>query len=673
MQVSDNFPNGQRPTPRAGGEPPGRPSAPEPGIRPRPPMSPATRAWFLGLVAWTIVLSFYRLDDGAGFEPVDCWVAQPSREMHEHIQAEGWRGLITPYLSGELFLHKSPGPYWAVNLSAYLRGEGVDETTVRTPGAVAAVVLVMTIFWLTRRIAGDRAAIFAGYAAAGSVFILYWSHRGCADLSVTALLTLSLACLWIGSESEPPGWRRIALWMLGYFFAGLAMIDKMPMPLVCVGIPALLYVLLRNRWRILASPWHILGLVLFLLPWLPWALTIAFKIPAALPKWRVEYWDRITGDLPNVTGQFTWYFYLMYVGVALALAFPFSLSIPRAIGRAFRRAPGVDRNGQWFVLIWFLGLFVFFTLSTGKETRYFLPAMPPLLVMLGIELAAFFDPQRPARPQWDRRGFWAVAVLVPLGFIGCGFALRNWYNKNVTAGMFPWSDVLWPAVGGAVILAGGMICAAWLYRRRKEHASFAALVGVMWLAWLWLWPTLMPRIGSQAAYKDFAAQLAALDGRYRGDLRQVAHHDPRILWYSDVRYPRLIDQLEMLEQEGGERDLAWERQQYGEKMVEILAQDESTLMVISYDQYCEFQTQAPLALAAQGRTMPMSHIWLQSRLGRVDRHYLLFSSQPPPWPEPDLQVRGREAGRIAEAQEKAARLLQDRQAATTQSQPAPVE
>ena len=514
-------------------------------------MKPATAAWFLGLVAWTIIVSFYRLDDGAGFEPVDCWVAQPSREMHEHIQAEGWRGLIKPYFSGELFLHKSPGPYWAVNLAAFVRGAGINETTVRTPGALASVLLVVTVFWLTRRIAGDRAAIFAGYAAAGSIFVVYWSHRGSADLSVTALLTLSLACLWIGSESEPPGWKRVVLWLLGYLSAGLAMIYKMPMPLVCVGIPAVLYVLLRNRWRIFASPWHLLGLVLFVLPWLPWALAIVSEIPAALPKWRVEYWDRITGDLPNVSAQFAWYFYLMYVGVALLLAFPFSLSIPNAVARAFRRSENVNSSGQWFILIWFLSLFVFFTISTGKETRYFLPAMPPLFVMLGIELAAFFDPQRPARPALDRLGFWAVAILTPIGLVACSFALHNWYNKNVTAGMFAWNEVLRPAVVGAVIFGTGAITAARLYAGRRENASFAALVATIWLAWLWLWPTLMPLIGSQAAYRDFAAQLAGLNDQHRSHLRHVAHHDPRVIWYSDVRFPRLIDQLEMLQAEGG--------------------------------------------------------------------------------------------------------------------------
>src|SRR5439155_11758744 len=100
------------------------------------------------------------------------------------------------------------------------------------------------------------------------------------------------------------------------FAAGLAMLYKQPMPLLGVGLPAVLYVLLCNRWRIFASWWHVLGVVLFLLPWLPWWIALAglqMQASAAsgeatgflttLHKWRVEYIDRVTGDLPNIEEQ----------------------------------------------------------------------------------------------------------------------------------------------------------------------------------------------------------------------------------------------------------------------------------------------------------------------------------------------------------------------------------
>jgi 4-amino-4-deoxy-L-arabinose transferase-like glycosyltransferase len=611
-------------------------------------MAPVTWAWFIALLGWTALLSFYQLDGGGGLEPVDAWVAQPAREMYENTAAMfanrgeagwQWRPLVIPQFCGETRLQKSPGAYWAVALTAYLRGEPVDEVSARIPNATFAVLFVITVFWLARRIAGDRAAIFAGFAAASSAAVLHWSHSAASDMGVATLCAMSLACLWVGSESEPAGWKRYALWLLGYFFAGLAMLYKMPLPLVCVGLPAFLYVLLRNRWRIFASWWHLLGLALFLLPWLPWALAVWHFEPMAIYKWRAEYFDRVTGDLPNVNDQKAWFWYLFYVGVALLLAIPYSLSVPAALARAFRRQQNVNRDGTLFALIWFVSLLVFLTVAVGKETRYFLPAMPPLFILLGVELAAFFDPDRPVRRRLGKLGFWAVCTLVPAALVGLAYVVyRELWQQHISRGIATWGEVWQPYAVAAVIFAAGAILAASLYVRRRENASFAALAGTMWLAWLWVWPYLMPVVSSQAPFKDFAAQLATLSPEHKACLRQVAQQDPRIIWYSDVRFPRIIDQLKLLEMVGGKRDLERETLILGEEMVRQLQGNQLILFVSTPRHYILFHTAARELLALEGKRAPDTHIWRMATKGRLDRRYLLYGNQPPPWEEPELPV-----------------------------------
>ena len=630
-------------------------------------MGAQTWAWLAALVGWTVVLAFQNLDGGAGLEPVEAWVAQPAREMYENIRdmlagrAQAgwqWRPLVIPEFCGETRLQKSPGAYWTVILTAALRGTPPDEICARIPNATFAVLLVITVFWLTRRIAGDRAAIFAGFAAASSTMVLYWSHNAASDMGVATLITMSLACLWVGSEDEPPGSRRVALWLLGYLLAGLAMIYKMPLPVPCIGLPALLYVLLRRRWAIFASGWHLVGLVLFLLPWLPWALAAWHFEPMAIYKWRVEYLDRVTGELPNVETQRDWYWFLFYVGVAFLLAVPYSLSIPGAVARVFRRPTDANRDGLWFALIWFVSLLMFFTVAVGKETRYFLPAMPPLFVLLGIELAAFFSPDRPLRPQLDRLGFWSVCVLVPAGLIALGIVLhRNFWRKHLAEGICTWPEILRPYVVAAAVFAGGAILAAWLYRRRREHGAFAVLVATMWLGWVWTWACFMPIAASQAPFKDFAAQLQALSPEYQARLRQIAQQDPRIIWYGDVRFPRLIDQLELLESMGGSRDLSRELRVVGQEMIRGLEADDLALYVSSAAHYVLFHADAQVELEQQGRSLPETHVWLIARKGHWSRRYVLFSNRPPPWPEPALpaEMRARLEERVARRRATATR------------------
>ena len=331
----------------------------------RGPLTPATSGWLLALVGWTLLLSFYHLDGGAAFEPIDCWVAQTAREMQD---AGEW---LVPRFSGETRMQKSPGPYWVVMLASQALGRPVDQVAARLPNVVAGVLLVLTVFWLTRRIGGDRAAIFAGFATASSAFILHWSHRGASDLGLTAFTTISLAALWVAYGDEPPGRKRTLLVLLAYFAAGCGMLYKMPMPLACIGAPAFFYLLLRNRWRVLASPIHLLGLVLFLLPWLPWAIMVMQAEPTAWAKWKVEFLDRFTGDLPNVEEQKQWRFYFTYLLMPIVYCLPYSLSLPGALWRGLRRDPRVNRDGMLCMVIWFLSLLAFFTASTGKEWRYF--------------------------------------------------------------------------------------------------------------------------------------------------------------------------------------------------------------------------------------------------------------------------------------------------------------
>lgn len=587
---------------------------------------------FLMLAAATL-LSFYHLSGGAGFEPTDCWVAQTAREMSE---VPGWRGWIVPRFSGETRLQKSPGPYWAVMTISQILGRPIDEVTARIPNGLAAITLVITVVWLTRHIAGQRAALYAGFALTASGLVLYWSHRGASDLGLAALTSVSLAFVY-AAATEERATRRGWLWLAAYFTAGLGMLYKLPMPVVCVGLPALAFVLFTGRWRLLLSGWHLIGLALFCVPWVPWAATVIMTEPTAVYKWRTEFIDRFTGNLPNVEQNKHWEFFFLYPITALIYCLPFSLSLPGALRRAVRSDESIDRSGRVFLLCWFLSHLAFFTAATGKETRYFLPAMPPLFVLLGVELAHFFDPLRERNERWQRLGFTALLVGLPVAMVAVFFGLRTWYRQIGQIEGTEWSAVIWPFGVTCAILGTGVVICAVLYRRGAGNAAFGALVATVWGTWLWIWPNLMPILVSQKPFRDFAAQMNARIPRdYDPVIRQIGTQDSRIIWYGDRRFPRIIDQLELLRLQGGQRSLKREMMFIGEEMVKQLRSEQLVLMVIHRFDFIEFKLRGPEELAKRGEEMPPIHLWLQARFGGAARQFLVFGNQPPPWPEPAL-------------------------------------
>lgn len=608
--------------------------------------SSTTTAWFIALMGWSLLVCMYDLSGGAVFEGTDCWVAQTAREMQ---QRDEW---IMPYFSGEQRLQKSPGPYWAVMIASYLRGQPVDEVAARIPNSLGAVGLVAVIFWLTRRIAGDRAAIFAGFATAASGMILYCTGRGAADLGMTFFSTLSLAALWVGLADEPPGRRRNLYLLLAYFAAGLCMLYKMPMPLVTVGIPAICSLVFQKRWAALKNPWHLVGLILFLLPWAPWIVAVVegrmdgdWEI--AWAKWRVEYVDRMTGELPNVEANKQWFFYLFYIGLAFVYVLPFSLSLPAAVTRAFKRDPSVDDDGRRFMAIWFLSLLVFFTISTGKEGRYFLPVMPPLFVLLGIELSWFFDPNRESHP----RGAWAVAMLLAV-LIPVGSVVGGWYlNKQFSdpRDPFQWVDLRIPYIGLSVITAIGLTASAINFARRRANLSFAVLVATIWIGWFWSWSKLMPVYRAQRGDVSFSMQLHDLVQGHPdlpNHMYQVAQQNPTITWHSDVRFPRVIDQLDLLREQDYHRDYSTEVRLVATKMLERLRGDDLALFVATREHYLLFLGQAPALAQELGFPMPETHLWLQSEEGPERHQTILFGNQQPPYEAPSLNppATEREAG-----------------------------
>ncbi len=611
------------------------------------PTSSWTTGWFIALMGWTTLMSFYHLGSISGFATTtDAWVAQTAREMRESGE---W---IVPHFAGEPFLQKSPGPYWAVILISLLRGTPVDEFATRAPNALAAVVMIATLFWMTRRIGGDRAAVFAGFAASGSIFVLYWSHRGNAELALACCVTVSLACLWMASHGDTSGWKRKAFWLIGYFAAGVGMIYKMPMPLVCVGVPAFFYLLLRRRWRVLWNKWHLLGLVLFVLPWLPWVIALCLREPMALDKWRVEFVDRFTGAMPNQQDvQGDWRRYFMYLIPPVLWCLPFSLSLPRAIVRGVRKDDRYDRDGMLFMLIWFFSLFMFFTASAGKELRYFLPAMPPLFVLLGCELAVFFDPQRSTTSRRDNAGAIAVWILVPVAVASGYFGLRIWQKHNDFVAM---ADLVPPYLVAGGILVAGTAVSAWFYRGRRENVAFGALVATMWVLFGWVLPNLLPLIESQQPVRDIARQLSTkLPAEYRSRLRNIGDHDPRLIWLTDLRYPRVYDQLELLDLQGGRRSLEFEKREVGKRMVDLLSAPDPILFVASRPDYVLFMLEAPRELAKEGRTMPPVHIWLQTEIGQKYHRKIIFGNKVPPWGDVTLDPP---SDRLEDAQRERKRL-----------------
>jgi hypothetical protein len=273
-------------------------------------------------------------------------------------------------------------------------------------------------------------------------------------------------------------------------------------------------------------------------------------------------------------------------------------------------------------------------------------------VLLGVELAALFDPARPRRVAWVRAATCAVWIVAPLALaVGGYFALDLWWTARgrfELAGWLDWNDV-WPAFAiGGLVFAAGSAASAWLYARGRLHGAFAALVATLFVFWLWAWPKMVPLMMSQRPYVEFARRLAdprLIPPGQRRALHNLGSHEPRVIWYGDLRFPRLIDQFELLAEQQGRRSLEYEVQRYGEEIVRRLDANEPVLLVAAFADFWKFLLEAPPRIEADG---PPLHLWLQSRYGTLDRHMVVFGNRAPPGGDVPLVLPERQRRRLAD-------------------------
>ncbi|WP_133271104.1 ArnT family glycosyltransferase [Hymenobacter radiodurans] len=291
---------------------------------------------------------------------------------------------LLPTMNGELRVAKPPLPTWAV--AAVMRVTGPTENlgVLRLPAALMATLLVFFFWRLAQELTADlpgeveapgRTAWLAALVLASSLLLLTVGRDGQWDIFSNSFLVGALWGLVRGWRQRGSGYGWFAL---GGLFLGLSILSKGPVALYSLLLPFLGCFLsplspwratVRTHWRggLVAAgvglvmgaawPWYVLYHVA------PEALRVAQLEVAAWSDRHVKsLW--YYGQLPVFTG--------VWVIVALA-----ALVVPYSRPRLQRYVPVA------FTLAWLITALVLLSVVPEKKTRYMLPLLPPLVLLMG--------------------------------------------------------------------------------------------------------------------------------------------------------------------------------------------------------------------------------------------------------------------------------------------------
>ncbi len=310
-------------------------------------------------------------------DPDEVFYAETAREMLTRGE------LLTPYIFGKPQFEKPPLYYWFVILSFKIFG--VNEFSARIASSIFGIFGVLGVYLLGKILINRRAAFFAGIVLATSINYLALSRACVIDMLLCVLILYAFLFFFYAylSESGKSKW-----YLLSFVFLALAVLAKGPigvfLPLVIIGI----YLIFAKELKKLKEIPFLRGVILFLAVAVPWYF-LMYRVHGK------EFIDvffgfhnivRFLKPEHRIGDVFYYYIPILMGGFSLWIAF-----LPLGIWQAFREESIKLKKTNLFLIIWFLVIFVFFSLSRTKLPTYIFPLYPALALLIGRLFDVFLD------------------------------------------------------------------------------------------------------------------------------------------------------------------------------------------------------------------------------------------------------------------------------------------
>lgn len=279
---------------------------------------------------------------------------------------------ISPYLNGVPRFDKPVFIHWLQAASVTIFG--LTEFALRLPSALAATLWVTSVYGFLRRFKEERIALFAAIAMATSLEIPIIAKAATADAVLNLFITTAVLSAYLFYHTHRRRWLYAT-----FVLMGLGFLTKGP---VAVLIPAAttfsFYISKRNLRAWLSGAFNPVGITIFLAVALPWYIAQYLHqgdafIAGFFLKHNV---DRFKDAMEGHSGNVFYYFPVVLVGVL-----PYSTLLLNSLRRL--KYLWHDDLGR-YALLWFLFVFIFFSLSGTKLPHYIVYGYGGLFIVMAL-------------------------------------------------------------------------------------------------------------------------------------------------------------------------------------------------------------------------------------------------------------------------------------------------
>lgn len=421
-----------------------------------------------------------------------------------------------PTINGQVYFDKPLGSYWLITATAGLLGR-LDETTVRLPSALMGLLALGFLLALARRLYDRRTAWVAVLILGTSYSFVFQSRLATSDIH-TLPGELAALYLFLRNEKRSDGWWVLAFWPVMAVTSQMKGLIGFVLPLLVIGIDQTLAegwgglfrallrgpLVQRGRWLVARNRWLFnrktllgvaLGAVVYLLPF-----AISVTRTGSDQGLDLVFRENLVRFFAPFDHKGPIYLYTYVIFQHLA---PWSLLLPAALWqihsdrRARRGFPRADR----FTLVFFWGIFLFFTLSGSRRSSYLLPILPAGALLLARLLVT--------APESLARG---ARRLLAVGFGLAALLAAGSVVLLLPPHLFlpPPLDRLPPAPARpalALLWIGGIAAVVYAFRHLRPRRVLAAMaiLAYGWMFYLFIF--LFPAADAWRGLKPFAERV----------------------------------------------------------------------------------------------------------------------------------------------------------------------
>jgi 4-amino-4-deoxy-L-arabinose transferase-like glycosyltransferase len=295
---------------------------------------------------------------------------------------------------------KPPLFHWAAAAVSQVTGK-LNETTMRMPSAVFATLGVLLLYFFARTVFTPDVGVLAGTILATTMVYQYQALDARVDMTLCFFVMVSLTLFYLLHRDllHHPAWYYVF-----FVVTGIGTLAKGPLGVLLPLSVAGVFVLIKRRWDIMRRFCFHPGVVLMFVLAGGWYVVAVMRGGEGFFERQIvqENLSRFFGGSGH---NHPVYYYLPYL---LVQGLPWGLLLPVVLWDAFKNGSTHDDDAL-FLKVWFVAMFVFFSISIGKRSVYLLPLYPALSALTARWILTY-DGVIGARLYYYR----AVAVLTAL-------------------------------------------------------------------------------------------------------------------------------------------------------------------------------------------------------------------------------------------------------------------